>query len=271
MTPRVPGGIFPAALLLLVALAAPFGLPGGARALEVPPRPAARINDAAGVLSAGERGALEQQLQAFEQATSNQIVVATFPSLESEDLDDYVVRLFKAWNLGQQGRDNGILLAVFMAEKRVRIEVGYGLEGAVPDAMASRIIRNELAPEFREGRPGNGIARAVTALMAATKGEYKGIDRPQRTKDPGIPIGLIVFIIFVIIALSSRANRGHDVVMFPPATPGAFPRRRRARNSDWGGFGGFGGGFGGGGGDGGFGGFSGGGGRSGGGGASGGW
>lgn len=257
---------------VLLALSCLPLVAGGAWALDIPARPEARVNDYAGVLSAAERAALEQQLAEFEQSTSNQIVVVTFASLESEDVDDYVVRLFKAWNLGQAGRDNGVLLAVFMAEKRVRIEVGYGLEGVVPDAMAGRIIRNELAPEFREGRPGAGIVRAVTALMAASKGEYTGLDRPRGQGEPGIPIGLIVFVVFLLIVFASRANRGYDVVTYPPLPPGSLPRRRASRHPDRGDWGGFGGGFGGGGGGGGgFGGFSGGGGSSGGGGASGGW
>ena len=109
-------------------------------ALELPDKPTTRVNDYAGLLDAATRQALEAELAQFETRTSNQIVVATFPSLEEESLEDYTVRLFDKWNLGQKGRDNGALLVVFLADKKIRIEVGYGLEGALSDLTSKRII-----------------------------------------------------------------------------------------------------------------------------------
>lgn len=257
---------FLAIIAVLVTAMVAFGL-------ELPDKPTTRVNDYAGLLDAATRQALEAELAQFETRTSNQIVVATFPSLEEESLEDYTVRLFDKWNLGQQGRNNGALLVVFLADKKIRIEVGYGLEGVLTDALSSRIIRNEMAPAFLAGNPAQGIIQGVRAIEQATQGEYKGVDRPvARRKEPLGIVPIVLFIIIMIVVSSAQRRGGGPVVVGPRGA-------RRARHDDWwgGSGGGWGGGFGGGGGGGwgggggGGGGFSGGGGSSGGGGASGGW
>ncbi len=226
-------------------------------ALQIPPRPAARVNDYASVLSPDAASRLESRLRQFEKDTSNQIVVAIFPSLEEESLDDFTNRLFEEWKLGQKDRNNGALLAVFMKEKKVRIEVGYGLEGVLTDALSSRIIRDELAPEFRAGRPDAGIEKAVAAMEAATRGEYKGkAEKPDSGMGWGGTLLLFLVLIIVIYAISQSGRTIYR--------DGSGYRRRRGGDT-WGGSGGSWGGSSGGGG------FSGGGGMSGGGGASGGW
>src|SRR5499427_8074555 len=136
-----------AALLLLAALAAP-----AAAALPIPPAPDHRINDYANVLSAAERDRLEDKLRARERESSNQIVVAIFRSLQGENLEDYSIRLAQAWRIGQKGLDNGVIFLVFLDDRKMRIEVGYGLEPTLTDAVSSSIIRNVVAPRFREGR-----------------------------------------------------------------------------------------------------------------------
>jgi uncharacterized protein len=245
-------------LILLVCCS-----PVSGNALDYPPAPTVRVNDYAGVLQTAEKQELESILKQHETNTSNQIVVAIFPTLEQESLEDYVSRLFERWKIGQKMNNNGVLLAIFLKERQVRIEVGYGLEGRLTDALSSRIIRNEIAPEFRVARYGAGIKKAVLAIQQAIAGEYKPVAQP-RQPDQVVSPGTIFIAMLVLFYLIYRArNRGMYI----------DPRgRRRQRDNDWFIFpgGGWGGG-GGGGGWGGGGGFSGGGGMSGGGGASGSW
>ena len=125
------------------------------------------------MLSLSERSALEEKLRRFEEETSNQVVVVTFPSLEGESLEDFSIRLAGVWKIGQKGKDNGVILLIFKKDRKVRIEVGYGLEGALPDATSKLIIENEIVPRFRKGRFEEGIQAAVQAIMAATRGEYQ--------------------------------------------------------------------------------------------------
>ena len=155
-------------------------------ALEIPQKPQGYVSDYAGMLSASERRNLEEKLARFERETSNQLIVATFPGLEGEALEDYSIRLAEAWKPGQKGKDNGVILLVFKKDREVRIEVGYGLEGSLPDAVAKQIIENEIIPEFRRGNFSGGIEKAVEAVIATTRGEY----RPE-TKEAGPDQGLL--------------------------------------------------------------------------------
>ncbi len=227
-------------------------------ALEVPEKPLGRVSDFAGLLSPADRAHIESRLRTVEEASSNQFAVAIFRSLEGESLEDFSIRLAEAWKVGHAGRDNGLLLLVFVDDRKVRIEVGYGLEGTIPDAVAGRVIRDVLAPPFREGRYAEGIFAAVEALDAASRGEFQPL--PDRGRGVPAPIaGLVPFLLLLIFigVLGSLRRAAH-----------LGPRSRRAHGGGfwWIGPGGFGGGLGGGGG-----GFGGGGGGFGGGGASGGW
>jgi uncharacterized protein len=253
------------ALLLLVLLAAP-----AVAALRIPPPPDRRINDYAGVLSAGERERLEQRLIAREATSRNQVVVAIFKSLEGESLEAYSIRLAQAWRVGQKGVDNGVVFLVFLDDRKMRIEVGYGLEGSLTDAVSSSILRDVVAPRFREGRIADGIGAGLDAIDRAIAGTYErppGPNRGQPTHGFGWREVLgLVFVGLLLFALVQ--NRMQNAAL----------RRRgyTGGSSGWGGpfLGGFGGGFGGGGfggGGGGGGGFSGGGGGFGGGGSSGSW
>ena len=182
------------------------------------------------------------------------------PSLEGESIEDYSLRVCEKNKLGKKGRDNGVLLLIAKADRKLRIEVGYGLEGVLPDATSSKIIRLDIVPHFREGEYYDGVRAGVEAIMLATKGEYKG---DGRRKGPNVVFpGVVAF--FVITILISILRRGRRMSI----------GRRGFGAGPWIG-GGFGGGFGGGGGSGfssgGGGGFSGGGGSFGGGGASGSW
>lgn len=133
------------------------------------------------MISSSKQAELEEKLRQFERDTSNQIVVVTFPSLEGGALEDFSIRLADAWKIGQKGKNNGVILLIFKNDRKVRIEVGYGLEGVLTDAASKLIIENEIVPRFREGKFDEGIERAVDAIMAATKGEYY-----SESKTPGI-------------------------------------------------------------------------------------
>ena len=221
-------------------------------ALEVPRRAEGYVTDRAGIMSSTVRANLEEALRAYEDKTSNQVVVVTFPSLEGNSLEDFSVRLAEAWKVGQKGRDNGVIFLVFKNDRKMRIEVGYGLEGVLTDALAGQIIRDVVVPYFRTGDYSGGIVAGTDAIMKATQGEYKGTPRNARSSDGGkilLLFGIFFLFHFWVRATSSRIGR---------------------QGGRYGGFFPMGGGFGSGSGFGG-GGFSGGGGGFGGGGASGGW
>ena len=237
-------------------------------ALEYPPASSYRVNDYAKILTDQERTELEAMLAQQERDSTNQIVVAIFPTLEQESLEDYVNRLFERWRIGQKTNNNGVLLAIFLKERKVRIEVGYGLEGRLTDALTSRIIRNELAPHFRTGAYAPGIRGALVAIQKAIAGEYKPAVPPQQ-KPEGLPFspGTLIFLGFIVLYFLYHARNSGTYI---------DRRGRRRRRGGWfiypgGGWGSGGSGWGSGGGWGGGGGFSGGGGLSGGGGASGSW
>lgn len=142
-------------------------------AVEVPKRPEGYVSDYARLLTPEAKFRLEETLRRFETETSNQIVVVTFPSLEGEVLEDFSIRLAESWKIGQKGKDNGVILLIFKEDRAVRMEVGYGLEGVLTDALSKLIIANEIVPRFREGKFDEGIEKAVQAIQAATRGEYQ--------------------------------------------------------------------------------------------------
>jgi len=251
------------ALLLLVLLAAP-----AAAALRIPPPPDRRINDYAGALAPADRDRLEQALIAREATSRNQVVVAIFRSLEGESLEDYSIRLAQAWRIGQKGLDNGVIFLVFLDDRKMRIEVGYGLEGSLTDAVSSSILRDVVAPRFRAGQVADGIGAGLDAIDRAIAGTYvrpPDAGKGRRQGDIGWrELLALLFVFFLIVSLVT--NRMQQAAL----------RRRgwTGGSTGWGGpfigGGGLGGGWGGGGGSSG-GGFSGGGGSFGGGGSSGSW
>jgi uncharacterized protein len=210
---------------------------------------------------------LDAKLRAFDEQTSSQIVVAVFPELPSPSLEDFTIRTAQSWRVGRKKLDNGVVLFVFVKDRKTRIEVGYGLEGALPDATAKQIISDLMLPHFRQGDYAGGLEAAIDAIMAATRGEYKAPPSAAPRIQRPIPLWLILFLVFfVVIPIWRRLRKGSRTY------------NRRGWDTPWwwgpgGGGGGWGsGGFGGGGsGGGGGGGFSGGGGGFGGGGASGSW
>ena len=272
-----------------------------AAALEVP-RLNGHVNDYAAMLSTASQRQLEAVLTDFEQKESTQIVVLTVPSLQGDSLEDFSMRVVGAWKIGQKELDNGAILLIAKNDRKIRIDVGYGLEGRLTDLLAGRIIRNVIAPQFKSGQFDRGITEGVAAMIDAVRGEYAVTDAPRqpRQSQTGVPI-IALFALFFLINALGRASRvmgaAAGAVLFPIAGAlffglgpllllGLIPlglvaglligliggplvagrTHSSARGGYWGGGSG-GGGFS----SGGFGGFSGGGGGFGGGGASGGW
>ncbi len=157
---------------LIFLFAVLFFLPSTVYALSIPEKPQSYVNDYAGLLSGQAREQIERTLADFERETSNQVVVGIFQSLEGEVLEDFSIRLAEKWKAGQKDKDNGVILLIFKDDRAVRIEVGYGLEGALPDALASQIIYSEIVPAFKAGNFDTGVWKGVQAIIQATKGEY---------------------------------------------------------------------------------------------------
>ena len=178
-------------------------------AQDFPAAPNTLVNDYTNTLSAADVDQLERKLVAFDDSTSTQIAVVVMQSTGQYDIADYGVRLAQQWGVGGAEHDNGILLLVALGDREVTIQTGYGVEGAVPDAIAYRIIENEIKPPFRQGNYFAGIDRATDALIAYTKGEYKA--KPRKEGDGGGGFGSLIFIVIIVvvaIALSSRGGRG---------------------------------------------------------------
>jgi len=257
--------------LLLAALWLGVAAGTASAALPLPPPPDHRINDYARALPEADRARLEQKLIGRERGSSNQVVVAIFKSLEGESLEDFGNRLAQAWRVGQKGLDNGVVFLVFLDERKMRLEVGYGLEGTLTDAVSASVLRQAVAPRFREGRIADGIAAGLDAIDQAIAGTYAR-SGPRARSDEGIPLmtvallaGLgVAAVAGVGMAMNARRQRRRG---WTAGRQGWDRHRARGGVFPW--FGGGGGGFGGGGGGGDS--FSGGGGDFGGGGASGDW
>ena len=225
----------------------------------VPDKPAAWVNDYANVLSAGELRALDQQLAGLEQRSSNQIFIAIFNQLpENAYVEDFTVKLYEKWRPGLADKDNGILIAVFVADRKVRMEIGYGLEDVVTDAQAGMLIRDVIGPEFKQENYFAGLDAVIKILIPTVEGKYK-LPVPKKEKK-GIPFSMMVVAFFLFIFLT-RIFRGPRATGYGTHTrsgglagPFIFGGFGGSRSSG----GGFGGGF-----SGGFGGMSGGGGASG--------
>lgn len=275
---------------------------GPTLALDVPPLKG-RVNDMANLIQPSTRQQLDAALAQLEQTDSTQVVVLTIPSLEGDSLEDFSMRVVETWKIGQKDVDNGVLVLISKNDRKIRIEVGYGLEGKLTDLTAGRIIRNVMVPEFKMGRFDQGIINGVSAIVGVVRGEYTAPTSQQRGKgrkgsSPNF-MGLIA--LFFLLNTLGRIKRSvaaiaggvlapiagalifktgliASLMLIPagviaglvvgliggPISFGHMSDHRGGRGHGGGGFGGFGGG-------GGFGGFSGGGGGFGGGGASGGW
>jgi uncharacterized protein len=165
-------------------------------ALEVPPL-RGRVNDYAQLLPQERARALEAELEKFERETGHQVAVLTIPSLQGDSLEDFSIRVAETWKIGKKGFDNGAILLVARDDRKLRIEVGYGLEGVLPDAIASRIIREVITPRFRTGDYGGGIEAGINSILKVTRGETlpeRGRPAPERTASEGASLHNILMI-----------------------------------------------------------------------------
>ena len=166
-------------------------------ALEVPALKG-RVNDHAAMLSAATRQQLEDILSRLEQTDSSQIVVLTIPSLGGEVLEEFSLKVAEKWKIGQKGFDNGAILLIAQKDRKLRIEVGYGLEGSLTDLMAGRIIRNVIVPQFKAGNFDQGIIDGVQAMIGVVRGEYQAPEKSPKKKDSSPSFGgLIAFVFFI--------------------------------------------------------------------------
>ena len=249
---------------LLFAVVAAFTF-----AVEVPAL-TGRINDYADVLNSGTESELTGYLTRLEDQTGIQLAVLTVPTIEDETIESFSMRVADEWKLGQEGKDNGILITLALAEHKIRIEVGYGLEGTLTDAQSSLILRNAIIPEFKEGDYDQGIAAGVSNIVGLILNDEELLDEKVLDEDNGtgmvvlVFMGIwIIFVVSIVIANASR-RRGYNGSGVDGAITAAvlFDTLSDMTRSSSSGFGGGGSSFGG---------FSGGGGSFGGGGASGGW
>ncbi len=191
-------------------------------ALDIP-KLQSRVTDLAGLLTQEQISALETKLKDLEQTDSTQIAVLIIPSLEDDPIEDYSIRVATAWRLGQKGRDNGALLIVAMKERKVRIEVGYGLEPTLTDALSRRIIQDELVPRFRQHDYYGGIDAAVTAMIKVVRGVYEappaGANSPSRRTSGGRPFDFLIFLLFPLLwVLGSTGKWGGGILGAGAAT-----------------------------------------------------
>ena len=229
----------------------------------IPPAPTAYFNDYAHVVSAGTAAQLNKTLEDFERQSSDQIVVAVFPKMQSDSsVEDYTVRVARSWQAGLKDKNNGAVLFVFVQDHKLFLQTGYGLEGVLPDALCKRIIDEQISPRFKAGDFDGGLTAGVQAIISAAKGEYKGTgttvaERLLQLKQifPVIFVIAIFVLIFIVFLRGGNFRGGYSTWTIGSG----------GSSGGWGG-GGFssGGGFSGGG-------FSGGGGSFGGGGAGGSW
>lgn len=243
---------------IAAALALPLLLvASGAVALEIPPapQPGARwgyISDFAGVLTDAQKDALEARLKALNASDSTQVAVVVLKSLQGGSLEDFSVRLAQGWGIGRKGKDNGVLLLVAVEDRAVRIEVGYGLEDRLTDALSGMIVRDHVVPSFRKGDYAGGIQAGVEAVAAVARGAYSapGASRSLMPNLLGLFffLAILVFVLRILTRQRTVMGGGRRSGFHTGFGIGGWSRGSGGFSSGSSGFGGFGGGgFGGGG------------------------
>jgi uncharacterized protein len=223
------------------------------------PNPPKLVNDYASVLSDTQRNSLEQKLVAFDDSTSTQIAIAIINSTKGYPISSYAVELGENWGVGRDGKDNGVMILVAIEDRDIFIATGYGLEGALPDALVKRIIENDIKPAFREGSYFEGLDRASTNMLLLSRGEYKAEKRKPKSF-PWIIVPIILFFLLLPGAIAVRNARQYSALNDVPFWTAwmLLNQAKRTHSGRYGGWTSGGGGFGGSSG-GGFGGFGGGG------------
>ncbi|HEV2455938.1 MAG TPA: TPM domain-containing protein [Verrucomicrobiae bacterium] len=183
----------------------------------IPPAPQQYFNDYANVVSSATASQLNTTLENFERQSSDQILVAIFPKMQSDSsIEDYTVRVARAWQVGQKEKNNGAVLFIFIQEHAMFIQVGYGLEGVLPDALCKQITDEQISPRFHNGDFDGGCTAGVQAILAAVKGEYKGTGQTvaqskffasqRHTQETGQIIWAIIIVVFLVLAISNRGR-----------------------------------------------------------------
>ena len=240
------------AAALFVVLAGVSAVRLNAAETPIPPPPARWVTDTANFMSPGARGSLDSRLAGYAQSTGHQLIVYIGQTTGDAPIDDWAVRAFERWKVGRKGIDDGLVLFVMAADRKLRIEVGYGLEAQVPDAIASRVINDVIVPRIQAGDRDGAVTSGMDAVMMVIGGGALPAERGRRERQP-IPLAqVILFAIIGVIALVMLVTNPSLAMLL---LFNIFSGGGRRDRGDWGGGGGF----------------SGGGGRSGGGGASGSW
>ncbi len=227
--------------------------------LEVP-NYKTRVNDLANILNTSQEQAIEEYLANIEKTTSCQVALLTIKSLEGESIEDYSMRVAEKWKVGQKGLDNGAILLVSLNDRKLRIEVGYGLEAHLTDAKSSYIIRKNIVPSFKRNDFVGGIYNGLQAIGGIVSNEYDispqelaKFNKKHQKRSQGVPLGAIIFVIIIVLGNIGRgqgSGGGFLSGMLLGSLLSSSSRSSGFGSSDsgFGGFGGFGGGgFGGGG------------------------
>lgn len=177
-------------------------------AQDFPEKPTTLVNDYANVLSADQKQQLETKLVAFNDSSSTQIAIAILKSVGDYDINEYAVELGRKWGVGQSGKNNGIMIVVAVGDRKISIQTGYGLEGALPDIYAKRIIENDIKPNFKAGNYYAGLDEGTTSIIKYTRGEYKNDNPKTSSKKGGGGGGSIVIIIIIVIVIIIFMRKG---------------------------------------------------------------
>ncbi|MBB6240449.1 uncharacterized protein HDC90_005126 [Pedobacter sp. AK013] len=177
-------------------------------AQDFPEKPSTLVNDYANVLSAEQKQALENKLVTFNDSSSTQIAIAILKSVGDYDINEYAVGLGRKWGVGQSGKNNGIMIVVAVGDRKISIQTGYGLEGALPDIYAKRIIDNDIKPNFRAGNYYAGLDEGTTSIIKYTRGEYKNDSPKASSKKSGSGSIVIIIIIVIVIIIIMRKGGG---------------------------------------------------------------
>jgi uncharacterized protein len=177
---------------------------------QLPDVPKTYVSDFAGLLNPAQINQIEKQLTDIERAGSSQVLVVTIPDLQDLTIEEYSIGLAEKWKPGHKGRDNGVILLVAPKERKTRIEVGYGLEGVLTDALTRNIIETRITPAFRQGDFFSGIQGGVQSISQAIAGEYEPLPAPGGSGGGGFPLALIIFFIIFLIVLGRAFNRARS-------------------------------------------------------------
>jgi uncharacterized protein len=198
---RPAGAVLAAAAVLCLFLGAAISF-----GLDVP-KLSGRVNDYGNMISPQARATLEMELAALERADSTQVVVLTVPSLEGDVIEEFSIRVGDAWKIGQKGKDNGVIFIVSKADRKMRIEVGRGLQGVLTDLLAGRIIDTVIKPRFKQNQFDEGFLEGSRAIIAATRGEFKPTPRPTPYVSPSRYFEVILVAVFLVLPFLRRINR----------------------------------------------------------------